>query len=243
MAEIAGIVLGLPGLCALLLNTGLKGYTLFTDVQNSDDDINDCLSNIQVEYQKLRDWDQRTKHITRAITLTEKDPENHRLRYRLVVNNLARIACVFNTIAEMEDKYRDKSGSDSRKSSPSRPRRIIDFARRHFPHRRSDPGDLSPQEKIRNSRELTRSPAFGHPNIVEIIPEDIELEKLALLATKYERSVSRVVSLKWAILDKQRMEQLHQKLKGYNQNLVDITNPLLIAEGGFRESTSIRLIY
>jgi hypothetical protein len=100
--EVAGLLIGIPGLVKLLLEVTLDGYKTFSSVQSCGKDIGSCMLLLDVERERLEDWirqlSTRGGDLSRLIDPTTK-------RYRVVLEVLAQMAGLFARVEELESKY------------------------------------------------------------------------------------------------------------------------------------------
>ncbi|TGZ77195.1 hypothetical protein EX30DRAFT_374832 [Ascodesmis nigricans] len=219
--EAIGIAIGVPGLAALFLQAGLQGYDVLTNASHVSADVDHYIHSIKLEEQKLRDW---KDSINRAkLSDDPKSPE--RERYLLIIGTLARIAYLFTSMAAMEDEYVPTVKRVENKNSVSR-------LFRRFRRPRWMVGSSEIEKPQRSS-----SPANFHYRMEEILPHNMTSDQLEVLGDTVAKSDISIQGIKWAILDRKKLQGLLERLSGYTQSLIDISGPLVSASAS-RSGTS-----
>jgi hypothetical protein len=100
--EVAGLLVGVPGLVKLLLEVTLDGYKTFSSARSCGKDIGSCLLLLEVERERLKDW---IRHLSNGGGDLSKviDPTTN--RYCVVLEVLSQMAGLFAQVGELESKY------------------------------------------------------------------------------------------------------------------------------------------
>jgi hypothetical protein len=216
--EAIGLAIGVPGLAALFLKIGLQGYGILTNARDVPADLDHYIHSIKIQEQRLRDWKDK---IDGAKLSHELQSPTDRERYRLIVQTLARIACLFTSISAIEDEYAtiDRRVEGQPKSfRPGTVRRLFGRFRRV---RKVD--EASAIETI----SASSSPVY--PSFEMVVPSDMTVDQLRLVGENVERSGISTQSIKWALRDNEKLQVLLDRLSGYTRNLNEISEPLFIS--------------
>jgi hypothetical protein len=208
--ELAGLVLGVPGLVGLLVKTSLEGYQALSTAQALDADFGHYQHQLSVQHQILRDWVAVLKStIGNHSKLSEFFDADER-RHRLVVNTLSRIALVFADVRQLEDLYGVQSTTDSKTAaSPKKPsffRRIA----QNLPH-------------SKRSAQAPPVPAPIHVPTELYLDVDLSIDQVTPLVQRFQSTVSSYSRFKWVFSDKDKLQALIDKLKQYNNDLNNLT--------------------
>jgi hypothetical protein len=244
--EVAGLLMGVPGLVGLLIKLSLQGYEVFSNIRELDEDFRHYHRLFCVEEQRLKDWEKRLAEFTDGRQLEEVlRSENN--RYKLIIRIAAAITQLFINIGSMETAYgvriEEQPASlawpptptllPTPKGDDQEPGRRKRFSfRRHFRSALSRSPSGARDAISTNKMEVKGTPLVAslspHPVPLHAVNCDATItEKAKTLAASYDRKISSYQQCKWAVSDKEKFGALVRQLKEYNDGLFDITKPLL----------------
>lgn len=225
--EAIGLAIGVPGLAALFLKAGLRGYEVFTNVRETSAELDHCMHTFRLEQQRLLDW----RDSINRVNISNSPQSTERERYLLIVGTLARIACLFTSIAEVQSKNAQPTEPTEDRKWLSTKRFSRSLKSNWFRRTKSDSSSTAVSNGAKTPTQRPLSPAFPQFNIEEVVPDDMKTENLELLGARVEKSNLSFQNIRWAVHDKHTLEELLKRLRRYTQSLIDISTPLLSAAG------------
>ncbi|KAI5842749.1 P-loop containing nucleoside triphosphate hydrolase protein [Tricharina praecox] len=245
--EVTGLLLGIPGLVGLLIETSLQGYAVFSDVRALDEDFRHYHNLFCLEEQSLKDWVRRLAEFTAGRQL-EEVLESENDRYKLIVNTAAEIAHLFASIESMGSAYGLWiEGQPPTSAGSPIPRILITPEGKH--RERGRPKSFSIHNKFRKlvgrspskprdekstditvvKRTASTASLSSHPApFAPVISDATIVEQIAQSAVGFDRKISSYKQWKWAVSDKEKFGTLIRRLKEYNEGLSKITKPLFV---------------
>jgi hypothetical protein len=235
MAEIVGLVCGVPGFVDVLVKTCVAGYDFISTMKAFEGDITDYQYQFEVECEtlktRLRTASSSTRYESKLAELYVTD----RRKFQLVVATIIRIAQLFADVQKLENVYglqivpntkaptnSRTSLSDSPASKLSTKSKIRNFIRNPAERfRHPKPSPQAPKLALQKSPNFTDVDAL---NALEFLSEselttDLRFDKVMKLAPELQIVVSSYARLTWTIVDGKRLENFVNQLKDYNNNL------------------------
>jgi hypothetical protein len=254
--DAVGLLIGISGLVGLLIKTSLRGYKVFSNIRELDEDFRHYHNLFCLEEQSLKDWGKRLAEFTDGRQLEEVlGSEND--RYKLIIRTAAEIAQLFANIDSMENAYgvriEEQPTSLAGPSTPTllltpegsdqeRGRRKSFSFRQHF--RSAWSRSPSRTDAISTNKMVVKGtpPADSlspHPVPFHAVISDATIiEQIETLAAGFETKISSYQQCKWAVSDKEKFGTLVRKLKEYNEGLSRITQPLFLSPGMYAPLSS-----
>lgn len=206
--EAAGLAVGVPGLALILWDITNVGLKVIADCKDLPAEHQRIVHRINIEKQKLDDWE---RDVGRKLS---HDPEpSERERHRLIFQSMALIAHLFTDINLAEREYTSvaqKSDDAPRKSFTARV--VPAFFR-----------------KKQDSTAATHAPsALVESSLPSVVPGHImSIDQLRHFGERVAKSRVSTKTIKWALLDKERLQDLHRRLRQYTKGLLEISEALL----------------
>lgn len=239
--EAIGLAIGVPGLLEVVLRTVDKVRQTVADAQAADHDIMDAIRKLQIESGRLDLWQRNMIIIASSRPAAEASGADQR-SYQLIAITLGFIARAFNDVAKLDGKYGQPEQAQSGKLLQQKDGGIRSRIKRRFFRRSDDSGNgmeatgnqVEPHE---STSAQSRSSVVSLSGLADISPL---LKDLDQQARGYEISVSSLSRVTWALIGKKELEDLHQKVKGYNDDLETLKKGL---EASVHISRTYLLIY